>query len=177
MKFINFFFIVLLVFIIIYILILLAIRNLNKLFISQKNLESNESIPQNEYNFTKKMKILLNNFLQLFDNELIRYEEANEKIKSNYFDYIIDVRTKSEWEKQHYPTSINIPIDPEDKFKKEIDYYNRRLKFLLYCKSGRRAKIASDIMKKMDFQNVRYLIGTYNKLDIYKKKNELMNPN
>ena len=104
-------------------------------------------------------------------------EKANEKLKSNYFDYIVDVRTKNEWVKGHYPTATHIPIEPQEEFKKNIDYYNRKLKFLVYCKSGRRAKIASDIMKKMGFEDVRYLIGTYQRLEIYKEKNELMDPN
>ena len=32
-------------------------------------------------------------------------------------------------------------------------------------------------MKKMGFEDVRYLVGTYQRLEIYKEKNELMDPN
>ena len=30
-------------------------------------------------------------------------------------------------------------------------------------------------MKKMGFENVRYLLGSYKRLDIYEQKNQLMN--
>ncbi len=177
MRFIYFFLIVLLVFALIFSLLWLMIKYLNKPESRQTKIEYGQLNNLEGNSLWDKIKRLYNEGIDYFDKELIRYDEANEKLKSNYFDYIVDVRTNNEWEKGHYPTATHIPIEPQEKFKKDIDYYNRKLKFLVYCKSGRRAKIASDIMKKMGFEDVRYLIGSYQRLEIYKEKNELMDPN
>ncbi len=177
MRFIYFFLIVLLVFVLIFWSIYSMIKYLNQPQSTQRDIETGQISKLDGDSFFDKIKRVYNEGLDYFDKELIRYEEANEKLKSNYFDYIVDVITKNEWVKGHYPTATHIPIEPQEEFKKNIDYYNRKLKFLVYCKSGRRAKIASDIMKKMGFEDVRYLIGTYQRLEIYKEKNELMDPN
>lgn len=177
MRFIFFFLIVLCAFIIIFSLILLMIKYLNKPESTQREIESGEIKTLDNDNFGDKIIRVYNVILQYFDKNLIRYEEANKKLKSNYFKYIIDVRSKNEWDKGHYPIATNISIESQEQFEKNIDYYNRNLKFLIYSRTGSRAKKASDIMVKMGFKNVRYLVGTYQRLEIYKNKNELMNPN
>lgn len=177
MRFIYFFLFVLMVFLLIFALINLIIKYLNDPASPEKDIQGGQLSTLEKKSFMEKLKVLKENIQNYFDKELIKYEEANEKVKSNYFDFIVDVRTKNEWEKGHYPTAIHVPLDPHDKFRKKIDYYNRKLKFLVYCRSGRRAKTAAEIMKKMGFENVRYLLGSYKRLDIYEQKNQLMNPN
>jgi rhodanese-related sulfurtransferase len=167
MRFIYFFIFVLILFLIIFALINLMIKYLNEPRSLQNDIESGQLSTLEKKSFFEKMKDLKISIKEYFDKELIRYEEANQKLKENYFDFIIDVRSKKEWEKGHYPTAIHIPIEPKDKFINNIDYYNRRLKYFVYCRTGERAKIAADIMKNMGFENVRYLKGNHIKLKLY----------
>lgn len=78
--------------------------------------------------------------------KIILPNEAKRLIKNNYFKKIIDVRSINEYSKGHYPNVINIPHN------KIIKKYNNKEPILIYCRSGRRAKIAAQY-----FNNV-YLI-------------------
>jgi rhodanese-related sulfurtransferase len=88
----------------------------------------------------------------------IRADRAKRLIKKNYFDYIIDVRTEKEWREDRVVSSINIPLD---NLYEGVKLYELNGRYLIYCKSGRRASIGSDIMRKMGFKNVYFLIGNY----------------
>jgi len=84
-------------------------------------------------------------------------------LSTNNFKYIIDVRTNQEYQQGHYPNSINIPIQKFniEQLKKKIPNINKNDNILIYCKSGRRAKIAYQKLKKNNFNNVYYLKGNY----------------
>jgi len=167
MRFIYFFIIVLMIVLLIFALINLIIKYLNDPGSPQKDIEGGQLSTLEKKSFSDRMKDLKRSIDEYFDKDLIRFEEANQKIKINYFDFIIDVRTKNEWDKGHYPTATHVPLEPEDKFRNKIDYYNRKLKYLVYCRSARRAKKAVEIMKHMDFENVRYLLGSHKKLEMH----------
>jgi phage shock protein E len=68
---------------------------------------------------------------------------------------IIDVRTKEEYNKSHIPNAINIPYDSIDTYKAAKD-----TKIILYCNTGRRAKIARDTLIKLGYTNVNLLSTT-----------------
>lgn len=155
------------IFILIFALINLIIKYLNDPISHQKDIEGGQLSTLDRKDLIEKVKDFKRSIDEYFDKDLIRLDEANEKVKINYFDFIIDVRTKNEWEKGHYPTATHVPLDPEDRFIKKIDYYNRKLKYLVYCRSGRRAKKATEIMKNMGFENVRYLLGSYKRLELH----------
>ena len=118
MRFIYFFLFVLMVFLLIFALINLIIKYLNDPASPEKDIQGGQLSTLEKKSFMEKLKELKENIQNYFDKELIKYEEANEKVKSNYFDFIVDVRTKNEWEKGHYPTAIHVPLDPHDKFRK-----------------------------------------------------------
>ena len=177
MRFIYFFIFVLMIFLLIFALINLIIKYLNDPSSPEKDIQGGQLSTLEKKSFMEKLKDFKNSIENYFDKELIKYEEANDKLNIEYFDFIIDVRSKNEWTKGHYPTAIHVPLEPNDEFRSKIDYYNRKLNFLVYCRSGSRAKKAVEIMKRMGFENVRYLLGSFKRLNIYEQKNELMNPN
>ncbi len=166
MKFIYFFLIVLMVFILIFLLISQIIKYLNDKPTLQSDIEGGQLTPLERRGIIQRLKDFKKSIDEYFDKDLIRYEEANENLKKDYYDYIIDVRTLNEWNKGHYPTATHVPLDPEEEFKVKIGYYNRKLKILVYCRSGRRAKNAVKIMKEMGFENAKYLLGSYKRLNL-----------
>lgn len=73
---------------------------------------------------------------------------------------LIDVRSKSEWDEGHINGAILIPhTQIEQKIADYVSDKNYPIK--LYCRSGHRASIAEDALKKMGYQNVVNL-GGYN---------------
>jgi rhodanese-related sulfurtransferase len=76
---------------------------------------------------------------------------------------IVDVRSREEYYKNHIKGSLNIPVS-------DIDYYIDFLKdkdILLYCDTGRRAKIAMEHLAK---RAVKAAIIPQEELDEYKKE-------
>ena len=87
-------------------------------------------------------------------------EKTKNMIKENKIKTILDVRSKKEFEKGHYPNAINIPIEPINKISEE-NISNIKEPILIYCRSGRRAKNAAKIIKKLDKIKIYLLNKTY----------------
>ncbi|XMB65914.1 FAD-dependent oxidoreductase [Mycoplasmatota bacterium zrk1] len=101
------------------------------------------------------------------DNQLNGYEffmwnDVEELIKNKEF--ILDVRTKGEFEQGSVPTSINIPID---ELRDRIDEVPKDKTIYVYCEVGQRAHIAASMLMSHDYR-VLNLAGGYN---IYKQSN------
>lgn len=62
---------------------------------------------------------------------------------------IIDVRSRKEWLINHKSGAINIPYYKLN----ELDL-PKETKLVLYCNSGRRAKIGKEILEKRGYKNV-----------------------
>lgn len=66
---------------------------------------------------------------------------------------IVDVRTLQEYQEGHVPGAVNIPneeiLDTEPELLNDKD-----ATLLVYCRSGRRSKDASDKLVKMGYKNV-----------------------
>ncbi|HOK39749.1 MAG TPA: rhodanese-like domain-containing protein [bacterium] len=89
--------------------------------------------------------------------------EAIELIK-NDSPLILDVRTKKEYEQGHIKNSKLIPIDELQNRINEIENYKDK-KILVYCRSGRRSKIALELLKNKGFRyiyNLKYGIIDWN---------------
>lgn len=105
-------------------------------------------------------------FISLFKSFFQNYtklslKEVKNKLKNNYFDIIIDVRSKKEFNKGHYKNAINIPY-------KNIDSninINTNSKILVYCRSGRRALKAIKKLHKLNYENLYYIDFPYNYLN------------
>lgn len=98
---------------------------------------------------------------------LLSISKANQLIQNKHFNFIIDVRTKKEWNKGHYKNAFHIPLDTLDKSKMHA-LTNKKLKvhILIYCRTGRRAKLATDIIKSFGYTNVNYIKQDHTKLII-----------
>ena len=93
--------------------------------------------------------------------QVVYIKEANELIKKNYYDYIIDVRDKQEWREDRLISSINIPLK---KIYDGVQLYELKSNILLYSNKGQKASVAAAIMRKMGYVNVQYLVGNYKML-------------
>ena len=89
-------------------------------------------------------------------NQSYRTIDADEaqKIFADKKDYIIlDVRTQEEYDKQHIPNAILLPIDEIRKGNLSV-LPDKKQKILVYCWTGRRAEDASDMLAKLGYINV-----------------------
>lgn len=94
--------------------------------------------------------------------QVVYIKEAQKLMKNNYYDYIIDVRNKEEWEKDRLVSSINIPLK---KIYDGVQLYELKSNILLYSERGQKASVAAAIMRKMGYVNVQYLVGNYKMLN------------
>ncbi len=92
-------------------------------------------------------------------------EEARKNILNGEYDYIVDVRTDTEWSEGHNPNTIHIPIGS---FVTElpIKIPNKNSKILFICKKGIRASAVTVIAKKLGYNNVQAMIGNYKDIQI-----------
>ncbi|MBI9016832.1 MAG: rhodanese-like domain-containing protein [Phycisphaerae bacterium] len=66
---------------------------------------------------------------------------------------IIDVRTQEEYATGYYGDAILIPYDIiEDEIHKHVP--NKQTEILVYCRAGRRSKIAMDALIELGYDNV-----------------------
>ncbi len=76
--------------------------------------------------------------------------------------YLIDVRTKEEFEEGNAPGSIHIPFDEIENIREIIKSISNDDILELYCASGGRASFAKQILEQMGFKNVVNLGGIGN---------------
>lgn len=93
----------------------------------------------------------------------INSSEAKKLIKQNYFDVILDVREKDEWDSGHHPFATHIPLSNVKK-KFHSKYPDKDIKILIYCHSGMRARSAKNILESQGYLNISVLDGTYTNL-------------
>jgi phage shock protein E len=65
---------------------------------------------------------------------------------------IVDVRSTEEFEEEHFPAAVNIPVDEMQMRLPEFGEKNSSL--VLYCASGSRSAYAARILKSAGFTNV-----------------------
>ena len=71
---------------------------------------------------------------------------------------IIDARTQEEYDQGHIPGAILIPeYEIAERAEKELPDKNQLL--LVYCRSGRRSKIAAEELVKLGYTNVKEFGG------------------
>ncbi len=75
--------------------------------------------------------------------------EINFKSKKNV---LLDVRTPEEFAEGHVPGAINIDVK-NNNFTDEISKLDTKNNYYIYCKSGVRAKLATDKMQEKGFKN------------------------
>ena len=71
---------------------------------------------------------------------------------------IIDARTQEEYDEGHIPGAILIPeYEIADRAEKELSDKDQLI--LVYCRSGRRSKIAAEELVKLGYTNVKEFGG------------------
>ena len=71
---------------------------------------------------------------------------------------IIDARTQSEYDEGHIPGAILIP-EYEIAARAENELPDKNQLILVYCRSGRRSKIAAEELVKLGYTNVKEFGG------------------
>jgi phage shock protein E len=87
-------------------------------------------------------------------------QEAIKAINKGFFDVIVDVRSKDEWDESHHPLAIHIPIN-ELVYKLPEKVPDKESSILFYCKLGIRASGTIEMAKKLGYKNVKYLDGRF----------------
>lgn len=90
--------------------------------------------------------------------EQITQEKAKEIMDSGVEYIIIDARTQEEFSEGHIEGAIMIP-EYEIAEKAEVELPDKDALILVYCRSGRRSKIASEELVKLGYTNVKEFGG------------------
>ena len=88
----------------------------------------------------------------------ITAEEAKAIMDSQDGYVILDVRTQEEYDQGHIPGAILIP-DYEISAKAETVLTDKNQLILVYCRSGRRSKLAAEALVKLGYTNIREFGG------------------
>ena len=88
----------------------------------------------------------------------ITAEEAKKIMDSEEGYIILDTRTQEEYDEGHIPGAIVIPHDEiTDRAEEELPDKDQLL--LVYCRSGRRSKLAAEALVKLGYTNIKEFGG------------------
>ena len=90
--------------------------------------------------------------------EQISGAEAKALMDSESGYIIIDARTQEEYDEGHIPGAILIP-EYEIADRAETELLDKNQLILVYCRSGRRSKIAAEELVKLGYTNVKEFGG------------------
>lgn len=90
--------------------------------------------------------------------EQITAEEAKKIMNSGEEHIILDTREQDEFDEGHIPGAILIPYTEIENNAKEMLPDKDKL-ILVYCRSGRRSKIAAENLAKLGYTNVKEFGG------------------
>lgn len=93
--------------------------------------------------------------------EQISHEQAKKLMDSEDDYVIIDARTQDEFDGGHIPGAVLIPeYEIAERAEKELPDKNQLI--LVYCRTGRRSKIASQALVELGYTNVKEFGGIIN---------------
>jgi rhodanese-related sulfurtransferase len=88
----------------------------------------------------------------------ITAKEAKEIMDTQEGYIILDTRTREEYDEGHIPGAILIPYD-EILQKAESVLTDKNQLILVYCRSGRRSKLAAEDLVKLGYTNIKEFGG------------------
>ena len=88
----------------------------------------------------------------------ITAEEAKKIMDSEEGYIILDVRTQEEYDQGHIPGAVLIP-NTEIKTKAGQVLMDKDQLILVYCRSGRRSKIAAEALAELGYTNIKEFGG------------------
>jgi rhodanese-related sulfurtransferase len=71
---------------------------------------------------------------------------------------LVDVRTAKEYSEGHIPGAMNIDVNAPD-FEEKIKVLDKKENVAIYCRSGRRSKIAAEKMTAAGFKVIELNTG------------------
>lgn len=80
-----------------------------------------------------------------------------EKVKADEW-LLIDVRSPQEYAESHIPGAINMPHEEIDDYIEQLSDA-RDKPIIIYCRSGRRASIAMQMLEAKQFTDINHLEG------------------
>ena len=83
----------------------------------------------------------------------ITAQEAKEIMVTKEGYIILDVRTQEEFDSGHIPNAILIP-DYEITARAETELTDKNQLILVYCRSGRRSKLAAEALVELGYTNI-----------------------
>ena len=85
--------------------------------------------------------------------QMVTAKEAKELMETQSGYIILDVREQDEYDQKHIPGAVLLPLgDVEGKAKVVLP--NPEQLILVYCRSGRRSKIAAESLAQQGYTNV-----------------------
>lgn len=97
-----------------------------------------------------------------FTYSKLDFENYKSMLQDSSGYYLIDVRTKREFEKSHIPNAANFSL-LRFHFRKDVKDLDRHQLVFVYCETCHRSPLAARKMKKMGFRKVYDLKGGYRK--------------
>ena len=88
----------------------------------------------------------------------ITAEEAKQIMDSEEGYIILDVRTQEEYDQGHIPGAIVISHDEIEEKAEEVLTDKKQL-ILVYCRSGRRSKLAAEALVELGYTNIKEFGG------------------
>ena len=88
----------------------------------------------------------------------ITAEQAKEIMDSQEDYIILDVRTQDEFDESHIPGAILIPHDEITEIA-EDSLTDKDQLILVYCRSGRRSKLAAEALVELGYTNIKEFGG------------------
>ena len=88
----------------------------------------------------------------------ITAEEARMLMDTQEDCIILDVRAQEEYDQGHIPGAILIPHEEIEEKAEEV-LINKNQLILVYCRSGRRSKIAAEALVELGYTNIREFGG------------------
>ena len=76
---------------------------------------------------------------------------------------ILDVRKPSEYAEGHLPDAVNLPLDDMND-PGNMATINESDNLYVHCAGGYRSVIASSLLKRQGFHNLRNVVGGWNKI-------------
>jgi len=90
--------------------------------------------------------------------EQITPQEAKQLMDSGSDYVILDVRTHDEYMEGHIPGAVLIP-DYDIEARAESELQNKDQLILVYCRSGRRSKLAAEKLVELGYTNIKEFGG------------------
>ncbi len=94
----------------------------------------------------------------------ISSEEAKRLIQKGEIDVVLDVRTLFERRQiGFYPGSVHIQSTDLERLMPQL-YPNKKIRILVYCNTGQRARIATEILHSLGYTNSVYIASHHKTL-------------